>query len=335
MTDTLLRQWVLLSQIPAAPHKKSTGALQKVLAAEGFPVDIRSLQRDLNNLSARFPLICDTRSKPYGWSWRQGSRALSVPGMSPHTALALKLTYTMLKPLLPKSALDALRPQVEDAEHTLRALSDGALKAWPSKVRIVPPGMTLLPPALDSETFYVAQEALLTGRRFTAKYLPRERSGKKPDEYEINPLGLVVRASVIYLVCTFFGYSDIRQLALHRLSKGKLLDKPCTLPPGFSLDAYIDAHEFDFATGRKIKLKAIFDAEAGAHLRESHVSVDQRIADVLGNRFSLSATVMDTAQLRWWLQSFGANVEVLSPKALRDEFRSTANALAAVYAGRK
>ncbi len=38
--------------------------------------------------------------------------------------------------------------------------------------------------------------------------------------------------------------------------------------------------------------------------------------------FRLTATVDDTAQLRWWLLSFGSKVEVLEPAGRREEMEN-------------
>ena len=45
----------------------------------------------------------------------------------------------------------------------------------------------------------------------------------------------------------------------------------------------------------------------------------------------MSATVQDTAELRWWLLGYGDKVEVLSPAFLRDEFRAIADRLGQTY----
>jgi predicted DNA-binding transcriptional regulator YafY len=41
----------------------------------------------------------------------------------------------------------------------------------------------------------------------------------------------------------------------------------------------------------------------------------------------LSATVADTAELRWWLLGFGEGVEVIGPKSLRNEFIETVKSI--------
>ncbi len=81
MGDTILRQWAMLRNIPPAPRKISTGMLRERLIEEGYSVDIRTIQRDLGKLSLLFPLYCDGRSKPWGWSWMRRQNR-SVPWIS-------------------------------------------------------------------------------------------------------------------------------------------------------------------------------------------------------------------------------------------------------------
>jgi hypothetical protein len=45
----------------------------------------------------------------------------------------------------------------------------------------------------------------------------------------------------------------------------------------------------------------------------------------------VEATVLDTAELRWWLLGFGDGVEVLAPEVLRQDFQMTALRMAAYY----
>ncbi|MDG4551422.1 MAG: WYL domain-containing protein [Candidatus Contendobacter sp.] len=49
-----------------------------------------------------------------------------------------------------------------------------------------------------------------------------------------------------------------------------------------------------------------------------------RVGDEDDDYFRLIATVNDTAQLHWWLLSFGSKVEVLEPDWLREEIAHNA-----------
>ena len=55
----------------------------------------------------------------------------------------------------------------------------------------------------------------------------------------------------------------------------------------------------------------------GQLLTETPLADDQLVEDAADGSQQISATVLDTAQLRRWLLSLGARVEVLAPPALR------------------
>jgi hypothetical protein len=71
----------------------------------GYKVSVRTVQRDLNELSEIFPIeLNDKNPRDYGWRWLKGAN-LDIPGMSVSEALAMRLVETHLKPLLPAAML--------------------------------------------------------------------------------------------------------------------------------------------------------------------------------------------------------------------------------------
>jgi predicted DNA-binding transcriptional regulator YafY len=54
------------------------------------------------------------------------------------------------------------------------------------------------------------------------------------------------------------------------------------------------------------------------------MAADQAVVEENDSNITLSATVADTAQLRWWLLSFGSSVEVIEPASLREEMARNA-----------
>ena len=97
MPDTLQRQWAMLRLIPREPRRISVTDIQQKLAAADFYVTARTIQRDLQELSALFPLTIDDRNKPYGWSWTKDGRIFDLPGMDPQTALTFRLVEKFLQ----------------------------------------------------------------------------------------------------------------------------------------------------------------------------------------------------------------------------------------------
>jgi len=139
---------------------------------------------------------------------------------------------------------------------------------------------------------------------------------------------------VIYLVATLWDYQDIKQLTLHRMSEPELLDKQTTRVPGFDLKEYIAQGAFGYRLSEEpIRLKVRFFGAAAQHLHETALSADQVLTEEADTGATiLEATVLETEELRWWLLSFGDQVEVLEPKSLRQRFCTIGESLQRIYA---
>ena len=317
MSETFTRQWAMLKMIPRYPRSIDSVTIRARLRDQGLgATDLRTIQRDLAMLSQSFPLdVIDPDKRPNQWHWMKGAAPLAIPGLDPIEAVTMKLVKTYLRPLLPGSMLDALAPHFESAERVLK--SEGGLgpARWTSIVRVLPKGMQLLPPKIDPQAQRTVYDALLRKKRLELDYRPRKPKGK--ERYRINPIGLVVRDGVIYLVASLVENDAIRQFVLHRIKSAQVLDEPATSSRGFDLDKYIEEGGFGWPTGRKIRLVAIFDRGPADTLVETPLSPDQSIRKLDEDRFELTATVQETRELQWWLLSFGPEVEVVEPKSLR------------------
>jgi predicted DNA-binding transcriptional regulator YafY len=329
MGDAILRNLTLLRAIPRHPRKCDVASLHRALEAAGYRITRRQVQRDLERLSGIFAIRPDVEERGHarGWSWDLNAALLDLPGMDPRTALMLKLVQQFVPQLLPPTVSDALQPYFRKAEETLRSGADTGFGRWTDCVRVVPREMPLLAPKLDPAVARVVYDALLQGRRFRARYASRSADGKERADVEINPLGLVVRGNLIYLVCTFWTYTDVRQIPLHRIRSAALLEMPVSRPEGFDLDDYIRSGVFQYpngeATGKTIVLKVRFDRHVAAHLAETPLSADQKIEPRNADKVVVTATVQDTQQLEWWLRAFGDAAEVLAPRALRNRLKTT------------
>lgn len=187
-----------------------------------------------------------------------------------------------------------------------------------------------MPPIIPNGVEPVIHEALLLDRQCQISYLRKDTAA--PDAYLVNPLGLVQRGKLVYLVCTIKTYQDLRILALHRIQAAEMLDSPIHRVKGFDLDAYLESGAFGWGEGKYIKLTALFTAEAAAHLYETPLSEDQRITPQADGRLQVKATVADGKQLLWWLLGFGQAVEVIEPQLLRGKIAMELSIAAARYA---
>ena len=174
-------------------------------------------------------------------------------------------------------------------------------------------------------------EGLLLGRRLMVEY--RAKASARSRSVELNPLGLVVRAGIAYLVATAWDYDDTRHFALHRMDTAQLLDQAARPLPGFRLADHIRTDsQFSYPlSAGSVGLKALFDTDAAVHLTESRLAADHRATEQADGRTLIEATVADTADLRWWLLGFGGAVEVLGPASLRADVAAEARRMAMIY----
>ncbi len=318
--NTLVRQWQMLLLIPRHPRKTTVREIRARLAADGFGTTSRTIQRDLLELSSsQFPLEYDDRSKPYGWSWARDSTPFHLPAISVGDAMVLQMIEEHLHGLLPKSSLDTLFPHFRAAEKQIEAALGRKRHQWLDLVRVAPPAQPLIPPEVSPAARTEIYEALLSGLQVIIKYQARGKAS--PTEFNANPLAIVQRGPITYLVATIFKYTDIRLLALHRIKSALRTDRELQRPPDFDLDSYLRDGGLDFGNGEKIRLRLRFYEGTGDHLCESPLSTDQHIEDKGDGTLEVTATVPHTPQLEWWIQGFCNDLEVLQPIGLRSTIR--------------
>jgi predicted DNA-binding transcriptional regulator YafY len=297
----------MLQRLPRGRWAGTT-ELQKALQQEGIDVNLRTIQRDLVALAEFFPLEHNGLS-PQGWRWQSGAPATQLPQMTSSQALTFMMVEQHLRLLIPPSVLDDLRPWFDNARQQMQQGTSPAHR-WTDKIRIVPPTQPLIPPAIDADALHTIQEAVLLGKRLDVLY--QSRSKKESLNLEIDPLAIVQRGPVFYLVAVGKSLSsgeatdDIRLFAMHRFKKAWLRDEKVRKPKGFVLDEYLAKGGLGFGSGKMKKLKIILDREVGEHLYESKLSEDQVINELLDGRLEVTATVADTPQLDWWLQGMTA-----------------------------
>ncbi|MEZ4446202.1 MAG: WYL domain-containing protein [Polyangiaceae bacterium] len=329
-SETLHRHWAMLSLIPRAPRKIDTARLARLLEAQGIEMTRRSIQRSLESLAAQFiDLRCDNRSKPYGWCWDRGGSLLEVPGMTLDTAVTYQLLERHLAQMVPRSTIESLRPHFKRAREVLAAQPDAKMTRWQRKIRVVPRGQPTVVPNVAEPVLRAVYTALLEERRLEVRY--RRRGSEELRDYEVSPLGLVLRNGTLILVGCFWDYDEPRQMLLHRMSRATVQDRKQHRPKGFDLDAYIEAGGVGFRKGEPLALHCRIDERVAIALRESPLSQDQTLSDEAEGWRELRATVADTVDLRTWIRGHGPLLEVLGPASLRDEIAADARAMAAIY----
>ena len=327
--DTLLRHWEMLRMLPRWPRKVSTTKLHQQLKEKGYVVSLRCVQRDLDKLSTPFQIYSD-ENRPRGWCWAKDAIQIDVPAMEPNTALTLRILADYAQRFLPHSTLDYLKPHMDKAEQVLDKLSHLSVARWPDKLRVIHLGPQIDPPSVQSEVLETVYIALLEEYRFSGKY--RSRSKQEYKTLLVNPLGLVFKDRICYLVATLQDYNDVRHLALHRFESAKLESVRSMVPEGFTLDGHIEQGAFGYPFDKTpVRVSMRMSSHVARSVAETPISSDQHLEEISPGIFHFSGTILDSSELRWWILSNGDGIEVLEPESLRMTIGEIVNKMHSFY----
>lgn len=317
-SNSLYRQWQILSRLSTGKWM-GTRELQEILVREGIDISLRTIQRDLNQISQRFP-IESSKTSPQGWRWRSDAPIQSLPHMTSSQAVTFMMVEEHLKHLLPPSLIEEMNPWFDLARYSLSTQNN--VRQWINRVRIVPATQPLIPPLVEKTAQQAIYEGLLQDKQLECIYQGRGPSSEEKT-YTLNPLALVQKGAIIYLVCTRYDKTDIQTFALHRFKSANVLNSRAMHPVNFDIDAYIESGALGFRVDfnkptENIHLKLLMKDQEASYFEETQLSKDQVIEKQDDGLSLVSATVPYTSQLVWWLRSFGKRIQLIEPTEVSD-----------------
>jgi predicted DNA-binding transcriptional regulator YafY len=312
--DSLETLQLLLELLRRIPKSRTVTAseLHAQLTDAGYQRDLRTIQRLLETLSEVYDIERDDSAKPYRYRWKEFAEGLSLPALSAQESLLLMLAQQHLSSLLPAKLMKSMEGFFAQAPSQLADRGTRREREWLEKVRVVSTSQPLIPPKVDGGVFEQVSNALYGNHWLDVDY--KNAAGKRTSA-RVMPLGLAQQGPRMYLVCRFDGYDNERSLAMHRIHSARASSFTFERPKEFDLKRYDDDGRFGYGEGKHIRLRFRVEKEAGFHLLESPLSADQFVVE-LDDSYRITATVVDSAMLEWWLRGFGGAVSDVSRKAI-------------------
>ncbi len=123
----------------------------------------------------------------------------------------------------------------------------------------------------------------------------------------------------------------IRSLSLRTVQRAQVLDLASEADARFSPGAYL-APVWSMPGSDNVQTVVLhFDPEAALQVRSRRWHASQRIEDLANGGCRLTVAVDDWRTMCPWIRSWGAQVEVVSPRALREAMADEAVRLATIY----
>ncbi len=174
------------------------------------------------------------------------------------------------------------------------------------------------------------QEAIWQERKLSMIY---QRSDRTAVERLVDPLGLVAKGNVWYLVAAVEG--EVRTYRVSRVQEARMTEQRCTRPPGFDLAAHWEESKARFVAGLPRYPATVRVAPAvlpRLRSRWRYARIEQEDPPDAEGWVKLSVQFETEEEAYAYVLSCGPQVEVLEPPALREQVISLAERIVALYA---
>lgn len=279
--------------------------------AERLEVSVRTVQRDMEALSAAGVPVFALRGAMGGWQLDEGWRT-RVPGLEEPELRALLMTQ-------PRVLGDAqLARAAQGALDKLIAALPGALRERAASIRkrlhVDPSGWFGAPE--DLSMLPVVQDAVAHDRKLAMRY---RRAGKELVDRTVDPLGLVAKGGVWYLVADT--PAGLRTYRVSRIERATLLDASSARPAQFDLAAYWELSTEEFRRSwERYEVVLRLESHAAASLRRWRRTepVEDDDGDTPDGWVTWRVGFEDEEQARFIALGFGPRAEVVAPAELRE-----------------
>jgi predicted DNA-binding transcriptional regulator YafY len=296
--------------------------------ARRLEVSPRTIHRDMEALSGVGVPVVAERGTGGGWRLLEEYRT-NLTGLNEAEIQALFLT----KP--PRLLADLGLGKASEAAliKLLAALPSGSRRRAEdirTRIHIDVPGWR--PSEETARYLPLLQEAVWQERRLRLIY---ERADGTAVGRLVDPLGLVAKGSVWYLVAAVEG--DPRTYRTSRIQQVELTDEACPRPKDFDLAAYWEQSETEFRAHLP-RYPAVIRAHPAILGRvrsgERFTRVEREHPPEADGWIRLEMIFEEEHGAREFVLSFGPQIEVVGPPALRAQVIAAAAGIACLYAER-
>lgn len=150
----------------------------------------------------------------------------------------------------------------------------------------------------------------------------------KPERRTVYPYHLACIQNCWYLIAHDPQKNDIRKFALPRIKSVTLQELKFVRPADFSAEKYFGESFGVFTGGEKITVQVRFDRFAAGLIRERTWHRTQEFKPTTGGGLLMTMQVTRLEEVQTWVLGWGEHARVVAPKALADEVRRIALAVA-------
>jgi predicted DNA-binding transcriptional regulator YafY len=320
--DQLARQWRILQSLIAARRGKSAADL-----AQELEYHWRTVYRDLEALQlAGFPIFTDRVENKNLWSILDSARHNIPIPLDLTELMALYFSRGMMAVLKDTVFYESLESFFQKIKATLPDETIQYLENIEESFKIG--SKPYKPYDRLQETIDRISDATVHRKIIEIDYFTMSR--KKKTRRKVAPYKIWLFDGAFYLVGNCGLREDIRIFALDRIKSLKLTDETFEKPEDFKVEDFMQA-SFGVFQGEPQNVRIRFASEVAGYISEKIWHATQTIVPQKDGSILFEARVAGTEEIKFWVMTWGAKAQVLSPESLRNDIISEAEAMLQNY----
>lgn len=177
----------------------------------------------------------------------------------------------------------------------------------------------------------VLNQAVAVRRRVQLEYRSaRSGHGGRPSRRSFDPYQVWYQNGGLYVIGHDHQGHELRTFAIERIHSVKPREEHFPEPKDFDFEKH-QASAFGVVAEAPLPVRLRFSGRRAFYIKDRTWHHSQRLKDEAGGALLLEMEVGASDELKQWILSFGADVEVLQPESLRDQLRDELDVARLLY----
>jgi predicted DNA-binding transcriptional regulator YafY len=321
--DQLARQWKIIQALISSGRGTTAAQL-----AEEVECAQRTVYRDLEALQAAgFPVYNDRDEDGRSlWQLSDAVKKQTPLPLNMSELMALYFCSDMLKTLPDTIFHDSLESLFKKIKATLPPASLHYLQHIQKTITVG--NKQYKSYAHSRDAIDSINKAAIQWRSIQFMYY--SMSGRKEAKRTVDPYRIWFFKGSFYLVGFCHRRNEVRIFSVDRIKKLSLTEKRFTVREDFDFDAFTQSG-FGVAGGVPETVRVEFDENVARYIEDKVWHASQKVRRGGNGSVVFEARVALTPELKSWILNWGSHARVLEPEALREDIRSAAEKIAALY----
>ncbi|WP_261835496.1 helix-turn-helix transcriptional regulator [Vibrio ishigakensis] len=332
MSKNFERFQLVLQNIPCAPDHITSSELREILLNKDLlnpeldeKSQLKTVQRVISKVASDYHSVeLDTSKRPHQIRIASGHQhPINPAAMSSVLSLQI-IEHEVLKMLPPN-----MRKTVSNLISTANSEQDKRVSLWKERFYYAPIELQLTTPEFEEAYIEVIENAILEKRTLNMTY--QKRGNAEPEEYVVDPLGLMLHGNSFYLVASK-GDDNYRTFAIHRIKALKPSFTSTKPVKEFNTKNHIEANTPHFSGGDWIEVELKIHNHNGMHLiEETMLSEEQEIIAKDDTHTIVKARVRESLGFEWWLMKNANIVQIIKPERIRKTLKENLRSALQLY----